>query len=187
MKNCRQGKLRSRCCGQSAAGTSAPQASRRLKVENDSLSRVCKVPNRPRTSRLSSSRVQDRRRHPAKSFVFCIRSFPGGCLLCRDSQGLDSKNAPGVMISAHESLEATLSLLVRRSLSRGSARIFASALALFACARFHLFFGVLLPRISNSRPTRSQRNSSCRRISQGRSKFSRSFALLVCAYSSLAR
>src|SRR5215469_2238096 len=100
---------------------------------------------------------------------------------------LDSTNALGVMISAHESLEATLSLLVRWSLSRGSARIFTSALALFACARFHLFFGFLLPGISNSRPARSQRNSACRRISQGRSKFSRSFALLVCAHASVAR
>ena len=140
--------------------------------------------NRTRTMRLSSSRFvvsADTKLSPlfSVSAIFQVDTS--------SAETPESKNAPGVIISAHESLEATLSLLVRRSLSRGSARIFTSALALFTSARFHLFFGVLLPRVSNSRVARSQRNSSCRRISQGRSKFSRNFALLVCTHGSLAR
>ena len=143
--------------------------------------------NRTRTMRLSSSRFVISADIKLSPLFSVFATPPVGIYFAGTPKRLDSTSAPGVMISAHESLEATLSLLVRRSLSRRSARIFTSALALFTSARFHLFFGVLLPRVSNSRPARSQRNSSCRRISQGRSKFSRSFALLVCSHGSLAR
>src|ERR1700751_1047454 len=91
------------------------------------------------------------------------------------------------MICGHERLDAAVSLVVRRSLSRGASGIPASPLAFPSRARPDLFLGLLLAPVPDSRPAWSQWPSPCRSIPQGSCKFPWRFALLVCAHASLAR